>query len=113
MLSFGAEPEEPIDPALKSTKFKSSHDALDDPRLRKEVLDDRGTSATLPPGMEGPKRKASEDKVGDEVSGVLTLVILFLRADKSGWFNIFFRNEAEWIHQRGMLLLPSSPSPEK
>ncbi|KAL8283132.1 hypothetical protein RQP46_005910 [Phenoliferia psychrophenolica] len=61
LLSFGDEPEEPI---LVQAKFKSSHDALDDPRLRKEVIDDRGTSATLPPGMEGPARKRKGD--GDE-----------------------------------------------
>lgn len=72
LLSFGDEPEEPVDPTLASVKFKSSHDALDDPRLRKEVLDDRGTSATLSAGMEGPmggqKRKGEgEAKRGDEV----------------------------------------------
>lgn len=66
LLSFGDEPEEPLtDEKLASAKFKSSHDALDDPRLRKEVLDDRGTSAMLPPGMEGPPRK----RKGDEESG--------------------------------------------
>lgn len=69
LLSFGDEPEEPVDPLLAKTKFKSSHDALDDPRLSKEVRDDRGTSSTLPPGMEGParKRKGDGDERSDEV----------------------------------------------
>lgn len=54
MLSFGAEPEEPLDPSLAQAKFKSSHDVLtDDPRLRKEVIDDRGMSAQLPPELQG------------------------------------------------------------
>ncbi|KAM0755514.1 cyclophilin-like protein [Meredithblackwellia eburnea MCA 4105] len=65
LLSFGDEPEEEVtDAALAKAKFKSAHDALDDARLGKEVIDDRGTSATLPPGMEGPskKRKETEDR---------------------------------------------------
>ena len=49
------------DPLLAKVKMQSSHDMLNDPRLRKEVLDDRGTSATLPPGMEGPARKRKGD----------------------------------------------------
>ena len=48
LLSFDDDPGETIDPALAKTKFKSSHDALDDPRLSKESKDDRGTSSTLP-----------------------------------------------------------------
>lgn len=69
LLSFGADPEEPIDPEMANVKFKSSHDVLEDPRLRKEVKDDRGTSATLPPGMEGPpKRKVDQIEKGSEVS---------------------------------------------
>jgi hypothetical protein len=67
LLSFGAEPEETGDSTLPATKFKSSHDALDDPRLSKVSLDDRGTSATLPASMEGTlggqKRKAPESDV--------------------------------------------------
>ncbi|KAI5475741.1 Peptidyl-prolyl cis-trans isomerase, cyclophilin-type [Pseudohyphozyma bogoriensis] len=54
LLSFGDEPEEAVDPALAKTKFKSAHDALEDSRLSKQVLDDRGTSATLPPELQGP-----------------------------------------------------------
>lgn len=60
LLSFGAEPEEPVDPVLAKAKLKSAHDVLEDERLSKQVIDDRGTSVTLPPGMEGPvsrKRK--------------------------------------------------------
>jgi hypothetical protein len=71
LLSFGAEPEEAaVDPSLVKSRFKSAHDALDDERLSKQVLDDRGTSATLPPGMEGPAKKrkgVDEPKKGDEV----------------------------------------------
>lgn len=47
LLSFGAEPDE-TEPTTTTSKFKSSHDALDDPRLRKEVKDDRGTSVNVP-----------------------------------------------------------------
>lgn len=50
-----------MDPALAKAKLKSAHDVLDDGRLSRQMLDDRGTSATLPVNMEGPaprKRKA-------------------------------------------------------
>lgn len=79
LLSFGAEPEEPVDESLAKTKFKSAHDALDDERLSKKVLDDRGTSATLPPGMEGPAKRRREDselKKDDGVSDLGRLVEL-------------------------------------
>ena len=67
MLSFGAEPEEPVDESLAKSKFKSAHDALNDDRLSKQVLDDRGTSATLPADlMVGPSRKRKAES-GDEV----------------------------------------------
>jgi len=63
LLSFGAEPEEPLDPSLAQTKFKSSHDVLtDDPRLRKEVIDDRGMSAQLPPELQGGGLAAAGSK---------------------------------------------------
>lgn len=72
MLSFGAEPEEEeVDPSLAKAKFKSAHDVLEDSRLSKQVLDDRGTSATLPEGMEGParKRKIEESNAIDSKRG--------------------------------------------
>jgi hypothetical protein len=76
LLSFGAEPEEPV---LIQAKFKSSHDVLDDPRLRKEVIDDRGTSATLPEGMgerqsmaPPPSRKASRTTAAASTSKLTT-----------------------------------------
>ncbi|SGZ30641.1 BQ5605_C049g12422 [Microbotryum silenes-dioicae] len=61
LLSFGAEPEEeaPIDPDLAKAKFKSAHDVLDDGQLSKEVIDDRGTSATLPDWMQAPTRASA------------------------------------------------------
>lgn len=79
LLSFGAEPEEAVDPALAQTKFKSSHDVLtDDPRLRKEVIDDRGMSVQLPPELEGggfaagaSKRRGDDDSKRDEVGKTL------------------------------------------
>ncbi|SCV68297.1 BQ2448_418 [Microbotryum intermedium] len=66
LLSFGAEPEEeaPIDPELAKAKFKSAHDVLDDGRLSKEVIDDRGTSATLPDWMQVPPSAPSAAAVG-------------------------------------------------
>lgn len=70
LLSFGAEPEEPMDDSLAKTKFKSAHDALDDERLSKRVLDDRGTSATLPPGMEGPPKRRREESEPKKDMGV-------------------------------------------
>lgn len=79
LLSFDDEPGETIDPALAKTKFKSSHDALDDPRLSKESKDDRGTSSTLPDAISislasastaSGKRKADSEAPGIEVSVV-------------------------------------------
>lgn len=76
LLSFGAEPEEPVDAKLAKAKLKSAHDVLEDERLSKQVLDDRGTSATLPPGMEGPSLKRKADpptRQADDVSGGVTV----------------------------------------
>ncbi|KAK4055263.1 Peptidyl-prolyl isomerase cwc27 [Microbotryomycetes sp. JL201] len=61
LLSFGAEPEEASEENVPKTKFKSAHDALDDGRLSKRVIDDRGTSATLPPELAGPAKRAKTD----------------------------------------------------
>ncbi|KAK4057631.1 Peptidyl-prolyl isomerase cwc27 [Microbotryomycetes sp. JL221] len=68
LLSFGAEPEEPVDENLTKTKFKSAHDALEDSRLSKRVMDDRGTSATLPPELAGPPKRARLDDVAQKSS---------------------------------------------
>jgi hypothetical protein len=62
-----------VDESLAKTKFKSAHDVLDDGRLSKTVIDDRGTSATLPPGMEGPAKRRREDELSKEDSVCLSL----------------------------------------
>ncbi|GAA5923400.1 uncharacterized protein JCM15063_003635 [Sporobolomyces koalae] len=50
LLSFGADAEETPegDGSALKTKFKSAHDVATDGRLSAQVIDDRGTSATLP-----------------------------------------------------------------
>ncbi|GAA5886626.1 hypothetical protein JCM16303_001391 [Sporobolomyces ruberrimus] len=48
LLSFGADAEEPVNDSAPKTKFKSAHDVAGDARLSATVIDDRGTSATLP-----------------------------------------------------------------
>ncbi|GAA5966754.1 hypothetical protein JCM3765_000938 [Sporobolomyces pararoseus] len=48
LLSFGEDAEEPVDASAPKTKFKSAHDVVNDGRLSAKVIDDRGTSATLP-----------------------------------------------------------------
>ncbi|BGP36496.1 Peptidyl-prolyl isomerase cwc27 [Rhodotorula kratochvilovae] len=77
LLSFGTDEPEADDASLPKTKFKSAHDALQDARLRAEVIDDRGLSATLPPELMGGglaqagredkgKKRAAEDGGRDE-----------------------------------------------
>lgn len=67
MLSFGAD-EEAVDDSAPKTKFKSAHDAVTDGRLSAQVIDDRGTSATLPPDFMGDEMRAPPPKKrkGDE-----------------------------------------------
>ncbi|GAA5842437.1 hypothetical protein JCM5353_006773, partial [Sporobolomyces roseus] len=67
LLSFGAD-EEPVDDSAPKTKFKSAHDVATDGRLSAQVIDDRGTSATLPPDFMGDEMRAPPPKKrkGDE-----------------------------------------------
>lgn len=70
LLSFGeAEEEGPAHDdraeSVVKTKFKSAHDALQDARLSKEVIDDRGVSATLPEALM-PRRGADLDNGDDD-----------------------------------------------
>lgn len=68
LLSFGADAEEPIDDSAPKTKFKSAHDVATDGRLSAQVIDDRGTSATLPADFMGEEMRAPPPKKrkGDE-----------------------------------------------
>ncbi|CEQ38683.1 SPOSA6832_00126 [Sporobolomyces salmonicolor] len=71
LLSFGEEAEDLADDSLPKTKFKSAHDVATDGRLSSKVIDDRGTSATLPPELMGAppvpkKRRGDEDERREE-----------------------------------------------
>ncbi|GAA5909078.1 uncharacterized protein JCM6883_002598 [Sporobolomyces salmoneus] len=68
LLSFGEDAEEPLDASAPKTKFKSAHDVVNDGRLSAKVIDDRGTSATLPADFMNeemrappPKKRRAED----------------------------------------------------
>lgn len=83
LISFGDEAaeDESAEASLPKTKFKSAHDALEDKRLSKKVLDDRGFSAELPPELMGPppvapvkRRKGEEERERGEVRPLLLLL---------------------------------------
>ncbi|GAA6011831.1 hypothetical protein JCM11491_000765 [Sporobolomyces phaffii] len=81
LLSFGADAEEPLDDTTPKTKFKSAHDVATDGRLSATVLDDRGTSATLPAdfireeprALPAKKRRADDDDQRTEEANSFSL----------------------------------------
>ncbi|KAM0793403.1 hypothetical protein ACM66B_000855 [Microbotryomycetes sp. NB124-2] len=83
LLSFGADAEETASESLSKTKFKSAHDALDDQRLSKRVIDDRGTSATLPPELAGPSKRAKLDDAPQASATASTSALDKARAAKA------------------------------